>query len=252
MDPLSQGPTNLHGDAQNETLVGPFGPPINAASEDNLGDVSTSPYTAHRNSIRDLTLPQIPDMNIPPSPPGSPPPGVEEKFEHFLGLKRQGVHFNEKLAKSSALKNPSLLRKLMASAGVDEHDQYNTTLSKAVWNPVGFPTWAFKEELAKNQQEMTEKKEEERSRLRRESIEFVTATNSGQSSRVGTPGSAASKGLRGSAAERVMAGLDREKTKSPLVPVLRNDMDRRIGRNEGTQREMSARSPKRRKHSRSR
>ena len=192
-------------------------------------------------------------MSIPPSPPGSPPSGVEKRFEHFLELKRQGVHFNEKLSTSSALKNPSLLQKLMASAGVDERDQYNTTLSKNLWDPKSFPSWAFKEELAKSQQGLGKKKEEEKARMQRESIDFVSANNSLQSSRGGTPGTAGVvKGSRVSAAERVMAGLDREKTGLPQNPTVRNGSDHRGGRGEGSQQGLNIKSPKRRKLSRSR
>lgn len=212
-----------------------------------------SPYSASRAQIRDMTLPTVPNLNIPPSPPGSPPPGMDAKIKYFLELKKQGIHFNEKLARSSALKNPSLLRKLMVSAGVDECDQYDTTLPKNIWDPTGFPAWAYKEELAKSQQDMTKKKEEVRARVQRESIDFISATNSGNSSRGGTPGSGmGQKGLKGSAAERVMAGLDREKTRSPQVSTMRSDLERRGGRTEGSQHKANSRSPKRRKRSRSR
>ena len=207
-----------------------------------------SPYSANCAAIRNLTLPTVPNLDIPPSPAGSPPPGMDKKFEHFLELKKQGVHFNEKLAKSSALKNPSLLQKLMVSAGVDEEDQYNTTLPVEIWNPKGFPPWAYKEELAKSQQEITRKREEDSSRLQRESIGFVSATNTEESIRNGTQGSKAS------AAERVMAGLDRERTKSIQGGhgIAKRDIESRVSRfdNDGSVRHPS--SPKRRKRSRSR
>ena len=175
---------------------------------------------------------------------------MDQKFEHFFSLKKQGVHFNEKLAKSSALKNPSLLQKLMEFAGVDEEDQYNTTLPENVWNPKGFPAWAFKEELAKSQQEMTKKNEEQRSRLQRESIDFVSATNAGEPNRDGTPAILAStRSARVSAAERVMAGLDRERVGSPHGGSGNNrrDTERRVSRFEDTRSTMGPRSPKRRK-----
>lgn len=188
--------------------------------------------------IRDLTLPTIPNLDIPQSPPGSPPPGIDEKFSHFLELKKQGVHFNEKLARSSALKNPSLLKKLMDFAGVEEDEQYVTTLSKDLWDPAGFPSWAYKEELIKSQQEVLKQKEQERARMQRESIEFVSASASGNSSRAGTPsGLGATKGLRGSAAERVMAGLDRERIRSPQT----SDLATRSGKERKGAREGNSR-----------
>jgi len=251
-NPLGHGSSVPQVHASNGNLVGPLGPPTSVASMNDIDSAPQSPYSAYSTSVRDLTLPQIPNMSIPPSPPGSPPPGMEKKFEHFLELKRQGVHFNEKLARSSALKNPGLFQKLTASAGVDEHDQYSTTLPREIWDPTGFPSWAYKEELAKSQQELTKKNEEDKSRLQRESVSFISATRTEPLSRSGTPGSVGvAKGFRGSAAERVMAGLDRESTRSPQVSNMRNSLDRRGGRTDGALQETSVRSPKR-KRSRSR
>ena len=180
---------------------------------------------------------------------------MDRKFEHFLELKKEGVHFNQKLAQSSALKNPSLLYKLMASAGLEEDDQYNTTLPEEIWNPKGFPPWAYKEELAKSQQEVTRKREEERSRLQRESIDFVSAANSGNSTRSGTPAATGgNKGSKASAAERIMAGLDRERMKpiqaNPASS--RKDTERKGSRFDQGRPRIDSRSPKRRKRSRSR
>ena len=172
---------------------------------------------------------------------------MEKKFEHFVELKKQGVHFNEKLAKSSALKNPSLLQKLMVSAGLEEEDQYNSTLPVEIWNPKGFPPWAYKEELAKSQQEITKKREEESLRVQRESIDFVSATNTEESVRNG------SKGSKASAAERVMAGLDRERTRSTQGGhgISKRTAESRVSRFDNYQSVRHPSSPKRRKRSRS-
>ena len=116
-----------------------------------------SPYSAHRALLRDLTLPTIPNYDIQPSPPGSPIESTNLKFRHFLELKKQGVHFNEKLAKSSALKNPSLMQKLMDFADIDEVGQYATTLAKDLWNPDGFLEYAYKEETCAQSAEDPEK-----------------------------------------------------------------------------------------------
>ena len=231
--------------------------PFDDRPESEIGSEPQSPYSANRALIRDLTLPTIPIFDIPDSPPGSPPPGLDEKFGQFLKLKKQGVHFNEKLARSSALKNPSLLRKLMAFAGVDESEQYATILPSVVWDPESFPPSAYKEELAKSQQDIHKKREEERAKVQRESIEFVSASASGQSSRAGTPSSAAiGRGLRGSAAERVMAGLDRDRGRSPQTSnlVARNSTSGRNPRNDDrdSRWKTRSRSPGRRKRSRSR
>jgi len=216
-----------------------------------------SPYSEHRATVRNLTLPTVPNLDIPASPPGSPPPGMDLKFTHFLELKKQGVHFNEKLAQSSALKNPSLLKKLMDFAGVEEDKQYATTLPADIWDPAGFPPSAYKEQLASSQQEILKKREEERAKAQREAIEFVSASASNQSSRSGTPASGTnSKGLRGSVVERVMAGLDRDRVQSPRVSnlVARRSSSRGNARNEDRESRwrVRSRSPSRRKRSRSR
>ena len=141
----------------NGNLVGPSPSRLPASG---IASASHSPYSANRSTIRDLTIPTKANFHIPSSPPGSSPAGNDKKFDHFLDLKKQGVHFNEKLARSPALKNPSLLPKLMNFAGVEERDQYATTLPKDVWNPAEFPTWAYKEELAKSHQDISKKRDE--------------------------------------------------------------------------------------------
>ena len=239
----------------NQGLVGPAGPPSSTVVEDNTFSEPSSPYTTQRANIRNLTLPTNPNLDIPPSPPGSPTPGADRKFAHFMQLKQQGVHFNAKLATSSALKNPSLLPKLMEFAGVKDQQQYATTLPPDLWDPEGFPDFAYKEGLAKSQKEISKRKEEEKAKATREGIEFVSATDSGQPGRGVTPGmGVGSKAIRGSAAERVMAGLDRDRTSSPKMGAAgpRKEMERRGGKTDGVPPAGNSRSPKRRKRSRSR
>lgn len=101
----------------------------------------------------------------------------------------------------------------MAFAGIDEEfGQYDSSLPdevKAV--PVGgFPKEAHQAALAKSQQKFAKKREEEKARGERK-MEFVPS-NTSAAGKV-----AEVKGLKGSASERVMAGLDREKSRSPQV-----------------------------------
>ncbi|MCJ1247438.1 hypothetical protein MMC30_004652 [Trapelia coarctata] len=237
--------------------IGPSIGPSGMSLDDDTNSAPQSPYIANRAMVRDLTLPTIPNLDIPVSPPGSPPPGMDQKFAHFLELKKQGVHFNEKLARSSALKNPSLLKKLMDFAGVEEDQQYATTLPADIWDPTGFPAAVYKEQLASSQQEILKRREEERANAQRGAIDFVSASASNQSSRSGTPASGTnSKGFRGSAAERVMAGLDRDRVQSPRTSnlVARSTSSRGNARNEDRDSRWRARSrsPNRRKRSGSR
>jgi hypothetical protein len=191
-------------------------------------------------------MPPIPNFDIPPSPPGSPPLAATKKFTRFLELKKQGVHFNEKLEKSSALKNPSLLLKLMEFAGIDEKDQYASALPEDLAVPTTFPAWAYADQLNKTQQKILKKREAEQARKQRDAIDFVPAVGLGASSRAATPGAA--RGVSGSAAERVMAGLDRDKGREKIVG--KRDGER-VGRQEVKRSRFSSRSPKR-KRSRSR
>ena len=117
----------------------------------------------------------MPNLNIPQSPPGSPTSDADQKLSHFLGLKKQGIHFNTKLALSSALKNPSLIPRLMDFAGVGSERQYTTTLPTELWDTARFPNWAYKEDLAEAQHISVREKEEERLRHKHEGIDFVTA-----------------------------------------------------------------------------
>ena len=184
----------------------------------------SSPYMSHRAAIRSLTLPTKPNLDIPQSPLGSPTLGADQKFSHFLNLKNQGIHFNTKLGCSSALKNPSLLPKLMDFAGVGSEWQYTTTLSTELWNPAGLPTWGYKEELAEAQYRFSKRKEEEGVR---ESIAFVAAGTPRQLS-----GLTVGKATKASAAERIMAGLDKDKTQ-PNTAGVRNEAERTVRTSDG-------------------
>lgn len=143
-------------------------------------DQRDSPSTSDaRTIIRNLTLPTVPNLDIPGSPPGSPPAAMNDKIKRFLELKQQGVHFNEKLASSSSLKNPSLLGKLSVFAGLDPADQYATTLPTELWDPQGFPSWAFKDELAKTQEQAAKLRDEQIKRGVRPGVEFVRFVEEG-------------------------------------------------------------------------
>ncbi|KAF4996007.1 hypothetical protein FGRMN_4755 [Fusarium graminum] len=163
---------------QNSVPLGPSLPPMEEAV---VGDQDpayrpASPYSANRALLRDLTLPSAPNMDIPPSPPGSPPPGANKKFEQFLELKKKGTHFNAKLEQSSALKNPSLMDKLMKFVEVDERSQYSTTLPTDLWNPAAFPEWAFKDKLRKTHDKAMKDKELEKATGTRTAVDFVPPT----------------------------------------------------------------------------
>ncbi|KAL9593735.1 MAG: hypothetical protein Q9219_007411 [cf. Caloplaca sp. 3 TL-2023] len=202
------------GTVQN-TLVGPEDRREDQTKHDSLSTSPLSPYSADRAAMRNLTMPTTPNLDIPPSPSGSPPPGSEDKFKHFFQLKSQGINFNEKLAESSALKNPMLLQKLMISAGLSEIEQYSTTLHNELWDPSAFPHSVYKEELAKSQQEISKEKEEKRSRMQREKVDFIPASvNDSLVSGHDTLSISAMKGSKAGITDRLAASLDSSKTQA--------------------------------------
>ncbi|KAH8693523.1 HCNGP-like protein-domain-containing protein [Talaromyces proteolyticus] len=163
----------------NGPMLGPNQPQeeVAVSSEGDLKANQSSLYTTPQALIQDLTLPPVPNLEIPLSPPGSPNPTVKDKTSHFLSLKKQGVHFNEKLAASSSLKNPMLLSKLRAHNNIDDYSQYASVLPHDMWNPKAFPDWAYKEELWKMQQAVRSKIEESKqSGKTRHSLEFVPSS----------------------------------------------------------------------------
>ncbi|KAM4059708.1 HCNGP-like protein [Hirsutella rhossiliensis] len=135
-----------------------------------------SPYSANRALIHDLTLPSIPNLDIPPSPSGSPPPRASKSFEQFLALKKNGTHFNSKLEQSTALRNPGVMDKLMDFVGLDERQQYETTLSPDLWNPAAFPETAFVEKLRKSREKIANQREADKASGARSSVDFVPST----------------------------------------------------------------------------
>lgn len=157
--------------------------------DSNPAAAPSSPYTTTRSLIHDLTLPSIPNFDIPPSPPGSPPPGAaatNRKFSQFLDLKKKGTHFNAKLEQSSALRNPALTDKLLqfvdvlpplAGDGTEEKSmQYQTTLARDVWDPAAFPDWAFRDKLKRARDRTAKDREAARAAPGRSSVEFVSGS----------------------------------------------------------------------------
>jgi hypothetical protein len=175
-------------------LPGPAaGPALAAPALEPLADTSFDPYAFERQRLRELTMPTLPNFDIPDSPP-PPTRNSEEaavlaattkKLERFIELKKQGVHFNDRLQNTTSLRNPSLLPKLMDFAGLTREDGYASSLSEQVAIPVKWPEECYIEALTQ-QNERREKK-----RLRdREQIDFVPA-KSGGSSASGTPAGSA-------------------------------------------------------------
>ncbi|ODM22224.1 hypothetical protein SI65_03070 [Aspergillus cristatus] len=182
----AEAPKKMEKTSEITTNVEPVGPVLGPSQPQGPhiagGSSSEGPFSPFSTSlalIHDLTLPPVPNLDIPPSPPGSPDPKANAKFAHFLSLKKQGTHFNEKLAGSSSLKNPSLLKKMMSHAGINDEAQYSTSLPPDLWDMSNLPKWGYKEELLKTQQEIRRKTEEKWLPGQRDSIEFVSGASGG-------------------------------------------------------------------------
>ncbi|KAF2683473.1 hypothetical protein K458DRAFT_340555 [Lentithecium fluviatile CBS 122367] len=164
----SKPPGPINGPDQGPAVIPP---PV----EEGLADhVQPSPLnTSTRMTIQNLTLPTVPNWDIPPSPPGSPPQRSSKKFTQFLDLKKKGQHFNQRLENSSVLRDPSHLRKLMDFAGVGQEDQYTSTLPEGLGVPVTWPEWAYGDELIASQKKIAEA----RAKVPRDSIDFVRSSS---------------------------------------------------------------------------
>ncbi|KAL5121839.1 hypothetical protein ACEQ8H_000054 [Pleosporales sp. CAS-2024a] len=172
-------------------ISGPWqGPTVSPPPQD--GHVADSlppgsPYTSNRALIHSLTLPTVPNFNIAPSPPGSPPQKASTKFAQFLDLKGKDQHFNQRLEASSVLRDAGHLRKLLDFAGISEEEQYASALPEDLALPTVFPDWAYAEELKASQKQIWKTREQHKSKRPREAVEFVSATSSASSSRAATP-----------------------------------------------------------------
>lgn len=161
--------------------MGPSATP-SATNLDSADDRETLPRDAkpeltYEEVVHSLTLPPVPNVAIPHSPPGSPLPSTSNKVSRFLELKNQGVHYNERLGTSIALRNPNILLSLMDFAGIDKNlGQYANTLPDevAVIPKDGFSMEAYPEALAKAQQAGHKRREDERKQSGR--VDFVHAT----------------------------------------------------------------------------
>ncbi|RDA96078.1 hypothetical protein CP533_5864 [Ophiocordyceps camponoti-saundersi (nom. inval.)] len=165
---------------QSALPLGPSLPPTEEEEEDALPTDRTSPTSNDRALIHHLTLPAVPDLDIPPSPPGSPPTRTSKSFEQFLQLKKKGIHFNAKLEQSTSLRNPSVMDKLMEFAELEGLRQYETTLSPDLWNPAAFPEAAFFDRLRKTRERIAKEREDDRVRGSRTSVDFVPSTMSSE------------------------------------------------------------------------
>ncbi|KAG6088469.1 hypothetical protein E4U15_005873 [Claviceps sp. LM218 group G6] len=202
---LPLGPSLPPSDTNLDSLPEPLPEPSPSPSSSLEAETTkppSSPYSSTRAIMHDLTLPSLPNLTIPSSPPGSPPPATTKKFQQFLHLKRQGTHFNAKLESSTALRNPSLTDKLLSFVDVTGPAQYETTVSLDLYDPTSFPAYAHRDKLRKSREMLVKEREGEKVTAR--GVDFVSA--SGTSTPVGGGGGGGGGGGLVTRAEKRKSG----------------------------------------------
>ncbi|KAG5928482.1 hypothetical protein E4U42_000554 [Claviceps africana] len=171
--PIPLGPSLPPPDANTNTLPEPLPSPSPSPSNEDAAATNppSSPYSSTRALMHDLTLPSVPNLAIPSSPPGSPPPATNKKFQQFLHLKRKGTHFNTRLESSMALRNPSLTDKLLSFVDLAGPAQYETTLPRDLYDPGRLPRYAHRDRLRKAREALVKEREAEKVSAR--GVDFV-------------------------------------------------------------------------------
>ncbi|CAD7971750.1 unnamed protein product [Amoebophrya sp. A25] len=60
-------------------------------------------------------------VELPPTPPGSPDPGLTARMERFMDLKARGKHLNDAIEASVDYQNPYILEKVIKLFDIDEY-----------------------------------------------------------------------------------------------------------------------------------
>lgn len=84
--------------------------------------------------------------------------------------------------------------KLLDFVGIDEMGQYETTLPKELWDPRGFPDWAFRDKLSKSREKIAKEKEADRAAGGRTAIDFVPSNASSSGGAPSLPGGISARG----------------------------------------------------------
>ena len=129
-----------------------------------------------RDSILPPLIPELPDWNIPPSPPI--PDNAEQlpitaTVDRFLALKAQGKHFNQTLADNPTFRNPSMINRLRDFVGIE--DEYGSNVPRDVWSHLDLPQFAYADKIAQQQRE-TESADAER-QAGRKAVDFAPAAH---------------------------------------------------------------------------
>ncbi|CAG8797349.1 21653_t:CDS:2, partial [Gigaspora margarita] len=146
------------------------------------------------------------NWGIPPEPETECDPILQEKIVHFHSLSKKGVHFNENLLKNKAFRNPHIYNKLVEFVELDE---IGSNFDREIFDPYGFPSEAFADQLAEAQKKILEERAAAQQQQRSQ-IQFV-----GPSS--GSQNISKSRHVMQSLAARAERGSNTTVTKSTIV-----------------------------------
>lgn len=140
---------------------------------------SSAVAVPEQDMLRHLTQPSHPVTSFPPEPEGQADAQVTAKIKNFLELKKKGIHFNENLADKNSFNNPNLFATLLDRLGVPPEAQYSSSLPSEVFCVDMFPSWAYKEELLRSQQQIDAQNsasKKSQSTAGRRTIQFTTSS----------------------------------------------------------------------------
>ncbi|CAG8655486.1 16090_t:CDS:2, partial [Dentiscutata erythropus] len=131
-------------------------------------------HSAMRKLLTPKSIEGRENWGIPPEPEAECDPILQEKIVHFHSLSKKGVHFNENLLKNKAFRNPHIYNKLVEFVELDE---IGSNFDREIFDPYGFPSEAFADQLAEAQKKILEERAAAQQQQRSQ-IQFV-GPNSG-------------------------------------------------------------------------
>ncbi|CAG8648989.1 7527_t:CDS:2 [Cetraspora pellucida] len=148
--------------------------PNEQISTDDSEDVRQ--HSAMRQLLTPKPIEGRENWGIPPEPETECDPILQEKIDHFHSLSKKGVHFNENLLKNKAFRNPHIYNKLVEFVELDE---IGSNFDREIFDPYGFPSEAFADQLAEAQKKILEERAAAQQQQRSQ-IQFVGSSPGSQ------------------------------------------------------------------------
>ncbi|PVU98717.1 hypothetical protein BB559_001323 [Furculomyces boomerangus] len=105
-------------------------------------------------------------------PEGECDKALNEKFKHWLDLKKQGYHFNEQLQRNKNFRNPNIYTKFLEHLDIKET---GTNFPKDIFDPDRFPDNIYYDKLNEQRTINEQKRVQEKQQFgKRSNIDFIT------------------------------------------------------------------------------